>query len=920
MSSVIKLNLLGQSVWYDNVERSLIKNGKMRAMIESRTIYGVTSNPSIFKNAILHTDAYNADIKTMSWVGLNPQEIFYRLAIKDIRDVADLFLPYYEATQGADGFVSLEVNPKLAYYTKGTIEEVKWLWRAVNRPNLMVKIPATKEGLPAISEAIASGINVNVTLIFSRQRYVEVMEAYVKGLEMGLERGIDVSGIASVASFFVSRLDTKADGYLEELIKEGGTTADRARALLGTIAVANTRLAYQAYEQFFGMNRFSLLEKQGACKQRPLWASTSTKNPDYADVKYIEELIAGNTVNTVPPKTLEAYLDHGDPKIRIYEDLDKAELIFDQLEGLGISIDRLTQELEDEGVAQFEGAFDDLLVSIADKQRDYMADLVSLSSKVQDEVNNFEENRVNSRIFRNDPTVWTDDLQGKSEIQKRLGWLYLPSESKSLFKDLALFVEDCKKDGIEQVLLLGMGGSSLAPETMYLVLKQQITGMDFKILDSTVPSEVKASEDWVDYQKTLFIVASKSGSTTETLSAFDYFWLQSEPELSEQRPRHFIAITDPGSSLAKLGQSLGFRAVFGANSNVGGRYSALSHFGLVPAALMGIDTGKLLEAAQAGFESAFCSDLDKNTSALLGIICGTAQTQGKDKLTILTDSSLSPLGAWLEQLIAESSGKQGKGIVPIVDEPEVAVEKYHFDRLFVYIRFSGEYDQFVKDLKSANHPVITLAYEDLYDIGRIFYDWEYAVAVACHVIGVNAFDQPNVQGSKDRTKQKISNYLEQGKLDEAVPVWQKDGLQVFGPPFDGLNDCHSLWDVINRFIESSVDGDYIAINAYVPRNADTTEKLTRLRKHILEKTGRGTTLGFGPRFQHSTGQLHKGGANNGLFIQITMDDAEDMEIPAKGYTFGVLARAQAQGDLESLLAKKRRAIRIHFQSKEIMDF
>jgi transaldolase/glucose-6-phosphate isomerase len=920
MSSVIKLKLLGQSVWYDNVSRTLINDGTFKRMIEQRKIYGVTSNPTIFQNAITNTMAYDADIQTLSWAGLTSKEIFYKLAIKDIQDVADLFRPYYDASKGADGYVSLEVDPRLAYDTQKTIDEVKWVWEKVNRPNLMVKIPATEAGLPAITEAIAAGINVNVTLIFSNKRYEKVMDAYVTGLEKRLKGGNDVSGIASVASFFVSRLETIADDHLSKMIEQGGETADLARSLKGKIAVHNTRKAYEVYQKIFNTERFKTLEKFGAKKQRPLWASTSTKDPAYPDIKYVEELVAENTVNTIPPKTLDAYLDHGRPAITIFDDLEQAESDLQTLESIGISLDELTDRLEEDGVRKFEESFDALLSAIEEQRKKFLKELGPLKEMVQKRYKSFKDDQTIARMNRIDPTIWTDDPKGKDEIQKRLGWLKLPNESMTFVKVLNTFTENCMNDGIDRVLLLGMGGSSLAPETTEMVMKDQIKGMSLMILDSTVPAQVKAAEEWVDYDKTLFIVASKSGSTTETMSMFYYFWERSKDILGETRGEHFVAITDPGSSLMRLGRELGFREVFTANPNVGGRYSALSHFGLVPAALMGVDLGRYLDIAQKMAEKcAKSDDLELNIGALLGIILGTAAQAKKDKLTILADDVLSPMGAWLEQLVAESSGKEDRGIVPIADEPLVKAEMYQKDRLFVYLRHSGDLDAFVLELKALGHPVVTLNIEDLYALGAHFYLWEIAVAVACSVLDVNAFDQPNVQDSKDRTKKKINAYLESGKLDEISANWEKDGRKVFGMVFDGLGTSDSLAEVVRKFSSLSKEGDYIAINAYVPRNDETISQLSKLRHQLVTETGCATTLGFGPRFQHSTGQLHKGGANNGLFIQVTQDDQMDLDIPGKDYSFGVLARAQAQGDLEALLAKDRRAIRVHLREDDSFE-
>jgi transaldolase/glucose-6-phosphate isomerase len=746
------------------------------------------------------------------------------------------------------------------------------------------------------------------------------MNAYLDGLEKRLEAGKDINNISSVASFFVSRLETKADERLQDIIDQGGEGSDIANKLKGKIAVDNTRLAYQDYEQFFNSERFKKLAEAGAKKQKPLWASTSTKDPSYSDIKYVESLVAENTINTVPPSTLDAFIDHGGPEITIYDDLDRAEEDFELLEALDISIDEITKELEDEGVEKFAASFEKLLDVIDKQQRKFQSTLGILAEKVPSEVDAFETYEVISRMDRNDSTIWTDDPAGKTIVQTRLGWLDLPSEGKTLIPSLNKLFEDCRSEGYEKVLLLGMGGSSLAPETISLILGDQLAGLDLKILDSTIPEQIRNIETWVDYGKTLFIVASKSGTTTETLSLYHYFWEKSEAELDDKRPLHFVAVTDPGSKLANLGQSSGFRAVFTSNPNVGGRYSALTHFGLVPAALMGVDLEDFLNRAQKMAQK--CSartPISLNLGALLGIIIGLSASNGKDKLTLIADPGLKPFGAWLEQLVAESSGKQGRGIVPVDQEPLVKGQGYGADRIFVYLRNSGDHDRLLEELANNGHSTVTLDVTDPYDLSAQFYLWEVAIAVACGIIGVNAFDQPDVQDNKDRTKKKIALFKEKGILEEPEVIWQKNGTKVYGYYFEALSSCESVGDVIEEFIKLAQDGDYIALNAYLPRNEKTTEKLQVLRKHILEETGKATTLGFGPRFLHSTGQLHKGGANNGVFIQITQEDKEDLPIPGMDYTFGTLAKAQAQGDLEALLGRDRRAMRIHLSGEDKIE-
>ena len=373
MNTTLQLLQAGQSVWYDNIQRSLLKNGELAGMIRRGEIRGVTSNPTIFMNAITKSQDYDASLLPLINSNKSSEEIFFHLAIEDIQEAADLFRPLYEQSGGGDGYVSLEVSPYLANDTAATLAQARDLWGQVNRPNLMIKIPATKAGLPAITEAIAAGINVNVTLIFALGRYAQVMDAYMRGLEKRVHGGLPVESIASVASFFVSRVDTKVDKRLDAIISGGGLLAKRAESLLGKAAIANARLAYEDFKKVVATERFKRLQAKGARLQRPLWASTSTKNPAYRDVVYVEELIGPDTVNTMPPQTVVAFLDHGQVRLSLEEDLGGARQVLAGLEMLGISMEEVTAELEEEGVKSFADAFTVLLEAVENRRQGAVA-------------------------------------------------------------------------------------------------------------------------------------------------------------------------------------------------------------------------------------------------------------------------------------------------------------------------------------------------------------------------------------------------------------------------------------------------------------------------------------------------------------------------------------------------------------------
>jgi transaldolase/glucose-6-phosphate isomerase len=768
----------------------------------------------------------------------------------------------------------------------------------------MVKIPATKAGIPAIRKATSVGININITLIFSLKRYAEVMEAYLSGLEDHLAAGHSIQHIASVASFFVSRVDTKIDPKLPE-----------DSPLRGKAAIANAKLAYDEFQKTFATRRWENLKVKGARVQRPLWASTSTKNPAYPDTLYVDNLIGPETVNTVPPQTLEAVRDHAKIEITLTRELDQAQEALNQLEANGISMDLVTQELEDEGVKAFEEAFTQLIKTIDERRTSAVASLGPIADAVTQRIAQLEGDSVPARLWKHDPTLWASDPEGQAEVRKRMGWMDSPEKARKLLDEYQSFAKEIHESNIDRVLVLGMGGSSLTAEVFssLLAAAKIDAPLSLAILDSTDPEQVQEAATHYPPEKTLYIVASKSGGTAEVMAAFDLFW-----KLSNGDGSHFIATTDPGTSLEALAQSHNFRKVFHADESVGGRYSALTDFGMVPAALLGMDLNQFLDRAE--WMRSQCGEhvpSARNPGLVLGAVIGESAIGGRDKLTVLSDAAYIAFTGWIEQIIAESSGKNGKGILPVPLEPMGDVSVYGKDRLFVYLRQTGELDENIKALQESGHPVLKFEIPNVYEIGAEMYRWEIATVVACSVIGVNAFDQPNVETSKKITKARIADYQQKGKLEEGEPVWVGSDAKVFsGSAVNGEN----LETILGNFLKEAKPNGYVAINAYLPRNAEMVKALQELRAAIRAKTGNAVTAGFGPRFQHSTGQFHKGGPNNALFIQITAEHAKDLEIPTEGLTFGTLIHAQALGDYEALIEAGRKVLRVHLPSaKDVLE-
>ena len=672
----------GMSIWLDQIRRNLIDSGELERLSQEDSLRGVTANPSIFEKAILGSPDYDEALAELARQNLDAREIYRRLAVEDVSLAADVLRPVWEATGGVDGYVSLEVAPRLAHDTEGTIEQARQYWELIGRPNAMIKIPGTEEGVPAIEQAIFEGINVNVTLLFAVDMYEKAAEAFIRGLERRREEGRTVDDIHSVASFFVSRVDTEADKRLEAI----GNSE-----LQGTAAVANARAAYIRFKEIFHGERFASLREAGAHVQRPLWASTGTKNPRYSDIKYVEELIAPETVNTMPMPTLLAFGEHGEVS-GATGDADPAEVERDlkALADAGIDLRDVTDKLLRDGVDLFAEALKKLLDGIESRRQAVVTgrpDTVvarlprDLEQPLAERVQRAAEEDVARRVWRKDESLWGGP--GVPEIGNRLGWLTVSDALLEEADDLLAFGRELADEGFTDAVLLGMGGSSLAPEVLRQSFGPQEGGLALHVLDSTDAGAVLHVEETLDLSKTIFIVSTKSGGTIETLSLGKYF----QSRVGDGAGRQFIAVTDPGSSLVEFATERGWRRVFLADPDIGGRYSALSHFGMVPAAIAGIDIRAILERAQVAEQRCQPQDQSVDNSGLwLGLLVGELALRGRDKLTFVVDEPIASFGLWAEQLVAESTGKQGKGILPVAGEPLGPPEAYGQDRIFLHIR------------------------------------------------------------------------------------------------------------------------------------------------------------------------------------------------------------------------------------------
>jgi transaldolase/glucose-6-phosphate isomerase len=935
-----KLNELGQSPWLDVIGRKLIHSGELLRFTQEDGIRGVTANPAIFEKAIVESDEYDEELSRLIEAGRSPMEIYETMAIADVRAACDVLRPVFEQLRGADGFVSLEVSPFIGRDTRATVEEAKRFWKAVDRPNLFIKIPANPEGIPAIREATAAGISVNITLIFSTRVYQRVIDAYTAGLEERVAKGLPIAQIHSVASFFVSRVDTAVDKLLEQ---------KGEKSLLGKIAVANAKEAYQVYLKSIETARWKALEAKGATRQRPLWASTGTKNKAYSDVLYVETLIGRETVNTMPLATLEAFNDHGKAvPDSVRQGVDEARSQLERLTQLGIDLEEVCRKLTDDGLELFAAALRNLLHAIEARSE---AQRFRKSSRVDERLGRRKEaaeqglafaskKKMATRLWARDSALWSDDPRHQAVAKERLGWLDVTQKMRHDAFELASFAREAAQR-FRHCVLLGMGGSSLCPDVLARVFRKQPGGLDVRVLDSTAPDAVRNAVAGFDLARTLFLVSSKSGTTTEVNSFYRHFrslmdaleagtpgqLAQHDAQSQSGAGSHFVAITDAGSPLHQLAKKEGFWRTWVNPEDIGGRYSALSFFGLVPAALLGLDVGKLLdEADRAALASHARVPINENLAIRLGAIAGGCARSSCDKLTLLLSPRLRPFGAWVEQLIAESTGKSGRGIVPVDGEPVGSPDKYGNDRLFVALWLEGEHapehERAVQALAEAGHPVLRWEVGGEYGLAGEFFRWEIATVIMGAILEIDPFDEPNVAEAKEKTKALLAG----GKLPSLEPTLRGSGVALFCSPqhaaalraaTEGASDP-ARW--LAAHLRGAADGDYVALHGYVVPSDGIRAEFEKLQGQIRDATGRACTFGFGPRFLHSTGQLHKGGANNGVFVQVTVDGGTDIPIPGQPYGFATLFAAQARGDLEVLQARGRRALRVHVEDGDPRTF
>ena len=910
INNLIKIK---QSLWLDHISRDMLFSNKLIEIVKNYNVSGLTSNPTIFEEALTSSNIYDESLRMLYLKNItDPNELAYSLMIEDIQRTCDIFKEIYNQTKGNDGYVSIEINPNTNKKDE-ILKEAINLWNKIGRENLMIKIPANEDGIDAMYELIKKGINVNMTLIFSPHIYRKVAEKFIEAIKWRNENNLDTN-VFSVASFFVSRIDTYIDRKLDELALIKTDEKEKILSLKGKTAISISLVVYSIYKEI--SERFKEFENKGFKMQKLLWASTSTKNSSYKDTLYADELCFDNTINTLPLKTLFSFLEHGNINLTPAEErIKNANKHIENIKELNISLEKMYDELFIEGMKKFEQSYKNLINRIESKIYN-ISETKKVASIYNCEIDSYktELDNINfiTQLFNKNPKLWKKEKEHIKIIKNSLGWVDVPIYIKSKIKEINDFRDEIIKNGFRYCVILGMGGSSLACEVIRSLFEKKSKIKTF-ILDTTNPDWIGDVINSIDIRKTLFIFASKSGTTVEPNSQFKLFYNLLKKK-TKNPSANLIAITDKDTPLHELAQKYKFRKIFINPSDIGGRFSALSYFGMIPASLMGVDIEKFLETALKTLKK--IKEEKDNCATMLGCFISANYLSGKDKLTLFLPKGCERFGLWIEQLIAESSGKEGKGIVPVIENDIRNPQDYMKDRMFVSIEHRGfilpNYYEKLNLLISNKHPVFRIYIDDIYDIASMFYIWEIATAIIGYFMKVNPFDQPDVVMTKEITKK----ILKKANSIKLKPFAKLMDVDIYLSNIDITSDLKIkryediIWDILKEANENI----YYSIMAFLNETPKNDKILTDLANIITEITSCATIKSYGPRYLHSTGQLFKGGNNNGIYIILTNKSKKDIKISGEDYTFEQLCNAQAKADFIALAQKNRKVVMLHFKN------
>ncbi len=847
-----------------------------------------------------------APLRHLAQAGWSADQMSDAQVASDMRCAANLLLASHEHSNGRSGFVGapFPAGADAAAYGRRASE----MARLVNRPNLVIGFPCTAGGLEAAEGALAAGQHSLIGPVVSFDGLSSAMDACTRAFRRRAEIGAP-QRTSCLVFFNPAMVVERVEALLVHQAAHAGRRSERAAALAGRTrnVLLQTALALvgaaQAVAGDFGSITLIALTSSGEVELREI-------HPGLAGGASVGVRITGTG-------------GASDDMVRLglsgdWAMLSSSRAHLDGLASLGISVDEIGSQVGAHALDTDQMENDRRTRAMETRALASRGELGELAGAFPAALAALDADHVGPRVWGGDVSLWTGRPAEADEASRRLGWLTLPEVMQIEVGTLKAFAEELQREGLRHVVVFGMGGSSLAPDVFRRMLHPR-QGLELHVLDSTDPEMVDGIARSVPPDQALYVVSSKSGTTTEPLALLEYFWTTAQRAVGAEAGRHFAAVTDPGTALQGMAEARGFRRVFAAPENVGGRYSALSVFGLLPAALLGADVHALLTgAAEMARRCGPSVEAVRNPGLHLGAYLALAAESGRDKLTFLADAGLEPLEDWIEQLIAESSGKLGKGILPITAELAGAVEHYGRDRAFAYLRTGGEHDGLVAALSGAGQPVAVLEVDEgETGLGQEFFRWEFATAVACSRLGVNAFDQPDVQRAKDRTAELLKAYRRQGSLPTPAVLWHGQGMVLEGregslpgaASGDLTSNAHAILSQIR-------DGEAICFLAYLPADASTDVGFRSLRAAIRDSRRAASTQGYGPRYLHSTGQIHKGGPDDMVFVLLTADRAVGVAVPGMGATFNLLQRAQAIGDLQSLLSIGRRAFGYHFDSTD----
>lgn len=933
----------GQAVWLRGFRRRLVDSGGLSELMASAGVSGLETDPEVLAAAVSRGPEYLEVVRCLAAQGNRSAD---RLLVQEAGIGATALLPGCEENYekngekssseesrgeeggGRHGFVAVPLDPALANDAESLARASHNMLAAAQTPNIVPMLPPTSSGLAVFEALVADGHPVYIGPTFSIASVVRATEAYLRGAQAC---GAAAPPLALVA-FGVSPLDVALDELLRDRVRAAGGEMSAVESLLGGSATAIAKVAWRRQRELLAAR----IAEPAARPLHMVWTSLSSTDPRQRRERYVEALVGADTVAVLDSGLLRDAMgrDHARVDATLGQRVDDAEEIVAELAALGIDTEAVGEALEAQALRQAHAAYGELTrrveqaTRIATGDAERAAELAATGSPWSASRPEIDEGLARgdeveslgavTRMWEKDASLWSADQETANLVRNRLGWLDAAASSALDWEPLRRFATELASTEVEKVLLLGMGGSSLAAE----VYRRVFGSTALQVLDSTLPTQIKAVTDSIDPARTLIVVASKSGTTVEVRALLDCFYALATPML-DSPGEQFVVITDPGTPLEQVAHERGFARHWLAPSDVGGRFSALTVFGTLPMALMGIDVPAVLAAARR--MAVNCGpevDTKLNPAARLGAALHQAHDAGRDKITFVTSASLSAFGLWAEQLIAESTGKQGCGLIPVIDEPAASIDRYADDRLFVSMSLADEQDRRHREridaIDAAGHPMLHFELEDLHDLGAEFFRWEAGVAIAGALMGINPFDQPDVQASKDRTMALLAAHQDGTPMSDRPPLATDTGWAVFA---DIERDQELATRVRGTDLESWLAAhlgrakvpDYVGIQAFIAATPEARSALQGLRELLLERRGVASTLGWGPAFLHSTGQLHKGGPDCGLFLQITADEPADIDVPGAGYSFRHLARAQSLGDLAALQERGRRVLRVHLR-------